>query len=175
LVEVLQIAQLGNPILRKISKEIKNIDKDIDSLSSNMIYTVQNVNGAGLAAPQVFESKSMFIMASKPNDRYPNAPQMEPTAIINPKLIASSEKSVKDWEGCLSIPGIRGLVTRNEEIEVEYTNISGAIVNTTFGNFAARIFQHEYDHLQGIVFLDRVESNKELITELEYQKLVSGD
>lgn len=171
--EVLEIAQLGNPILREITNEIISIDKNIDSLSTNMIYTIQNVNGVGLAAPQVFESRSMFIMASKPNDRYPNAPQMEPAVIINPKIIASSDKTVKDWEGCLSIPGIRGFVPRKEEIEVEYTNSNGIIVKTNYGEFAARIFQHEYDHLKGIVFLDRVESNKEIITELEYQKLIS--
>lgn len=171
--EVLEIAQLGNPILREITNEIISIDKNIDSLSSNMIYTIQNVNGVGLAAPQVFESRSMFIMASKPNDRYPNAPQMEPAVIINPKIIASSDKTDKDWEGCLSIPGIRGFVPRKEEIEVEYTNSNGIIVKTNYGEFAARIFQHEYDHLKGIVFLDRVESNKEIITELEYQKLIS--
>lgn len=171
--EVLEIAQLGNPILREITNEIISIDKNIDSLSSNMIYTIQNVNGVGLAAPQVFESRSMFIMASKPNDRYPNAPQMEPAVIINPKIIASSDKTDKDWEGCLSIPGIRRFVPRKEEIEVEYTNSNGIIVKTNYGEFAARIFQHEYDHLKGIVFLDRVESNKEIITELEYQKLIS--
>lgn len=171
--EVLEIAQLGNPILREITNEIISIDKNIDSLSSNMIYTIQNVNGVGLAAPQVFESISMFIMASKPSDRHPNAPQMEPAVIINPKIIASSDKTDKDWEGCLSIPGIRGFVPRKEEIEVEYTNINGIIVKTKYGEFAARIFQHEYDHLKGIVFLDRVESNKEIITELEYQKLIS--
>ena len=173
--EVLEIAQLGNPILRKMAEEIISIDENITSLSSNMIFTVQNVNGVGLAAPQVFESKSMFIIASKPNDRYPNATQMEPTVIINPKIITSTDKIVKDWEGCLSIPGIRGLVPRKEEIEVEYTNSIGNIVKTTYGNFTARIFQHEYDHLKGIVFLDRVESNYELITELEYQRLVSGE
>ena len=171
--EVLEIAQLGNPILRKMAEEIISIDENITSLSSNMIFTVQNVNGVGLAAPQVFESKSMFIIASKPNDRYPNATQMEPTVIINPKIITSSDKIVKDWEGCLSIPGIRGLVPRKEEIEVEYTNINGTIIKINYSEFAARIFQHEFDHLKGIVFLDRVESNKEIITELEYQKLFS--
>ena len=173
--ELLDIAQLGNPVLRKITQELINIDENIDSLSSDMIHTVNNVSGVGLAAPQVFESKSMFIMASEPNDRYPNAPQMEPTVIINPKITSSSDKTVKDMEGCLSIPGIRGLVPRKEEIEVEYINISGAIVKTTYSNFTARIFQHEYDHLKGIVFLDRVESNFELISELEYQRLIFAE
>jgi peptide deformylase len=79
---------------------------------------------------------------------------------------------VKDWEGCLSIPGVRGLVPRHQKIKVEYTDREGKLHKTEYGDFVARIFQHEYDHLDGIVFLDRMETTKEIIMEKEYQKLM---
>ncbi|TAF50948.1 MAG: peptide deformylase, partial [Oscillatoriales cyanobacterium] len=107
----------------------------------NLISTVQHAHGVGIAAPQAAMCDRLFIVASRPNLRYPQAPPMEPTAMINPRIVAASTETVKDWEGCLSIPGIRGLVP-----------------------------QHEYDHLDGIVFLDRVESTTELMTEDEYQQ-----
>lgn len=97
---------------------------------------------------------------------------MEPTAMINPRIISSSTETVKDWEGCLSIPGIRGLVPRNRAIEIEYTSRDGKLHRQELTDFVARIFQHEHDHLDGIVFLDRVESTKELMTEDEYQKQI---
>lgn len=79
----------------------------------------------------------------------------------------------KDWEGCLSIPGIRALVPRYTQIEVSYKDINGKQNKAAYSDFLARIFQHEYDHLQGIVFLDRLETTKDIITEQEYQKLIT--
>ena len=167
----LSIAELGNPILRKKTSLVKNIfEKDIQKLIKKMTFTVQKVNGVGLAAPQVYESKSLFILASHSNPRYPDAPNMISKAIINPKIISYSKTKTKDWEGCLSIPGIRGLVPRYNKIDVEYLNSKNEIIKTHFSGFLARVFQHEYDHLKGIVFLDRLESNKDIITEKEYQK-----
>jgi peptide deformylase len=92
--------------------------------------------------------------------------------MINPRIIANSTETVKDWEGCLSIPGIRGLVSRSRAIEIEYTSRDGQLNRQELTDFVARIFQHEHDHLDGIVFLDRVESTKEIITEDEYQKQI---
>ena len=92
--------------------------------------------------------------------------------MINPRLISHSEDRVKDWEGCLSVPGIRGLVSRYRVINVEYTNREGKLERQELTDFMARIFQHEYDHLEGIVFLDRVESTTDLMTEDEYQKQI---
>ena len=169
--EILQISQLGNPILRRRSQLIDNIQDDrIQQLIDNLISTVKQANGVGIAAPQVAMGDRLFVVASRPNLRYPQAPTMEPTAMINPRIIASSTETVKDWEGCLSIPGIRGLVPRSRAIKIEYTNRNGELHQQELTDFVARIFQHEYDHLDGMVFLDRVESTQELITEDEYQK-----
>ncbi len=171
--ELLPIIQLGNPILRRKSALIENIQDDrIQKLIDDLMATVAQANGVGIAAPQIAQSCRLFIVASRPNPRYPNAPEMEPTAMINPKIIASSTEIVKGWEGCLSIPGIRGLVPRFQAIEVEYTDRNGKLQKQEFTGFVARIFQHEYDHLDGIVFLDKLESTLDMVTEQIYQKRV---
>ncbi|PMB20454.1 peptide deformylase, partial [Fischerella thermalis CCMEE 5319] len=167
---LLPIIQLGNSILRQKATEVEDIqDKTIQKLIDDLMATVTEANGVGIAAPQVAQSYRVMIVASRPNPRYPHAPHMEPTAMINPRIIAHSSTMIKDWEGCLSIPGIRGLVPRYEAIEVEYTDRNGKIQRQLLTNFVARIFQHEYDHFDGIVFLDRLESNLDIVTDHEYQ------
>jgi peptide deformylase len=172
--ELLEIAQLGNSILREQSQPVSDVtDPEIQSLIDSLIATAASANGVGIAAPQVAQSHRLFIVASRPNLRYPNAPFMEPTAIINPRIVSHSTETVKGWEGCLSIPDIRGLVPRYQTIEVEYTDRFGQLKYQEMTDFVARIFQHELDHLDGMVFLDRVESSKELATEQEYLRLIS--
>lgn len=171
--EILEISQLGNPVLRRQAKPIENIgDERIQTLIDNLITTVQKANGVGIAAPQVAEPYRLLIVASRPSPRYPHAPTMEPTAMINPQIIAHSTEIFKDWEGCLSIPRIRGLVPRHQGIEIEYTTREGKLQRQELTDFLARIFQHEYDHLEGLVFLDRVETTQELIAEQEYQERI---
>ena len=169
--EILQIIQLGDPVLRSPAQLVNDIqDERIQKLIDDLIATVVQANGVGIAAPQVAESSRLFIVASRPNPRYPNAPVMEPTAMLNPRIVAHSTEVVKGWEGCLSIPGIRGWVPRYQAIEIEYTDRDGKLQKQELTDFVARIFQHEYDHLDGIVFLDRLESTQDIITEQEYQK-----
>ncbi|MFP4410688.1 peptide deformylase [Coleofasciculus sp.] len=169
----LEIAQLGNPILRQLARPIDNVqDESIQQLIEDLKAQAVAANGVGIAAPQVSQSCRLFIVASRPNPRYPNAPTMEPTAMINPQIVAHSDEVVKGWEGCLSIPGIRGLVPRYQAIEIEYTNQQGKPQRQQLTDFVARIVQHEYDHLNGIVFVDRVESTQDLITETEYQRRI---
>lgn len=171
--ETVKIIQLGNPQLRQKSAWVENInDEEIQKLIDDLILTVSQANGVGIAAPQVAESYRLFIVASRPNDRYPHAPEMQPTAMINPQIISHSSEVVKGWEGCLSVPGLRGLVTRYQTIEIEYTDRNGNLQKQELTDFVARIFQHEYDHLEGKVFLDRVESTDDLMTESEYQKRI---
>ncbi|NJM17441.1 MAG: peptide deformylase [Richelia sp. RM2_1_2] len=171
--EKLSIIQLGNPILRQKAEFVNNIqDKTIQKLIDDLLITMSEANGVGIAAPQVAVGYRIFIVASRPNLRYPHAPLMEPTAMINPRIVNYSDEIVKDWEGCLSIPGIRGLVPRYKTIEVEYTDRYGKLEKQQLTDFVARIFQHEYDHMSGLVFLDRVESTFDIVTEQEYQNLV---
>jgi peptide deformylase len=171
--EVLGISELGNPVLRRCADPVNNVRQErIQTLIDNLIITTSQANGVGMAAPQVGVSDRLFIIASRPTLRYPNAPLMEPTAMINPKIINHSHETIKDWEGCLSVPGIRGLVGRYQAIEIEYTNREGELCYQQLTDFVARIFQHELDHLNGIVFVDRVESTQDLVTESEYQKRI---
>lgn len=174
--KLLQIAELGQSIIREKCLDVKNVkDKDIQSLIEDMIATVKEVDGVGIAANQVYENLRLFIIASHPSKRYPKAPNMVPTAMINPTLVSHTKAQEKDWEGCLSIPGVRGNVPRFKEIEVEFTAKDGVRKKKTLKTFLARIFQHEYDHLEGEVYLERLESTKDIITEKEFQKMVKKD
>lgn len=171
--EIREIIQLGHPTLRAKAQTVENIqDQSVQNLIADLKATVAQANGVGIAAPQVAQSYRLFIVASRPNPRYPNAPTMEPTAMINPQILAHSTEVVKGWEGCLSIPGIRGLVPRYQAVEVEYTDENGKLQKQELSDFIARIFQHELDHLDGVVFLDRLESTHDLVTEQEYQKQI---
>ncbi|NJR39025.1 MAG: peptide deformylase [Leptolyngbyaceae cyanobacterium CSU_1_4] len=168
--ELLEVSQVGNPILRQVAQPIDRLNEPIQALINTLMATLLHSNGVGIAAPQVAASYRLFIIASRPNLRYPYAPKMEPTVMINPSLISHSEERVKDWEGCLSVPGIRGLVPRYRTIAVEYCDRQGKLHEQPLTDFVARIFQHELDHLNGIVFLDRLETNLEIVTEQEYLK-----
>lgn len=171
----LDIAQLGNPQLRQVSIPIYNTQEEwVQTLIDQLIATLQASNGVGLAAPQVGQSYRLLIVASHPNARYPKAPLMEPTAMINPRVLSVSDDTQKDWEGCLSVPGVRGLVPRFQAVEVEYTSRDGKLQRKTLTDFVARIFQHEFDHLEGLVFLDRIESTQDLITDQEYLKRINA-
>jgi peptide deformylase len=167
-----QIAQLGHPVLRAPVEQVTfPLSGAIRSLVADMLETMRDANGVGIAAPQVYDSKAIFIVASRPNPRYPTAPLMDPEVVINPEIIERSAEMVKGWEGCLSIPGIRGEVPRHKRIKVCYSTTEGTRIEREFHDFVARIFQHEDDHLHGIVFLDRLESPRDVITEREFQKL----
>lgn len=173
--DILPIAHLGHNILRIKASKVEDInDNDFLKLLADMMATVKDAKGLGIAAPQVYSSKRVFIMASKPSPRYPNAPEIKPFVVINPVILNYSDEKTKAWEGCLSIPGIRGYVPRNKSITVEYTSEKGESIVQNLEGFVARIFQHEYDHLNGIVFLDQLENTKDIISEREYQKMITN-
>lgn len=170
-----QIAQLGQPVLRAVAEKIARPDDPaVQSLIEDMLVTVADANGVGIAAPQVFESLSLFIVAPYPNSRYPHAPAMEPAAMINPEIVWASDEMEKGWEGCLSIPGLRGLVPRHKSIAVRYLDRKGELREAEYEGFLARVFQHEFDHVQGVVFIDRLENTRELMTEKEYLRSVQS-
>lgn len=170
-----QIAQLGQPVLRQETAGVGNpADPLLQPLIDDMLATMAEANGVGIAAPQVFEPLRLFIVASRPNPRYPRAPAMAPTAMLNPEILWRSDETEQGWEGCLSVPGIRGLVPRSLHIGVRYLSRKGGVCEEELSGFIARVFQHEYDHISGMVFLDRVVSNRDLISEREYLRLVSA-
>jgi peptide deformylase len=166
------IAQLGERILRQPSRTIAPHDiSTVKPLLEDMLRTLDESRGVGLAAPQVYESIRVIIVASRPTARYPRAPTMPATIMINPEFTILSDHIEKDWEGCLSVPGIRALVPRYQNIGVTYTDKTGMTQQTQLEGFVARIFQHEVDHLDGMIYLDRVENNRDIISEAEFFKL----
>jgi peptide deformylase len=170
-----QIAQMGHPVLRREADKIADSkDPVVQALIDDMLVTVADANGMGLAAPQVFESQSLFIVSSHPNPRYPQAPKMVPTVMINPELLWVSDEKEKDWEGCLSIPGLRGLVPRHRQVGVRYLTRMGELREEEYADFLARVFQHEFDHVHGTIFIDRVESTLDLVTEKEYFRILQS-
>ena len=170
-----QIAQLGHPVLRTLASTVHlPASAAVRALIEDMLATLREADGVGIAAPQVYEPAALFILASRPSPRYPDAPTMEPEVVINPGIRERSDDMVKGWEGCLSIPGIRGEVPRHRRIQVRYQTIGGQQIEREFTDFVARIFQHEDDHLRGIVFLDRLESTRDIVTEREFQRLLKG-
>lgn len=155
----IEIKQIGSHILRQIAQPILNINSNkTQILIDTLIDTATKANGVGIAAPQIGESSRLFIVASRPNPRYPDAPLMSPTAMINPRIIAHSDKKIAGMEGCLSVEGKRGEVLRYREILVEYYNREGELIQQEYHNFIARIIQHELDHLNGILFVDHVQN-----------------
>lgn len=169
-----EITELGNPVLRQRAVRVEDLsDTKIQELIDDMILTAAEASGVGIAAPQVSESLRIFIIAGTLSPRYPDAPETETRVIINPEIVSVSDDVEKDWEGCLSIPGIRALVPRYKSIRAVYRDRDNNLVEGSFSNFAARVFQHEYDHINGVVFLDRVESPQEIVTEKEYIKLMT--
>jgi peptide deformylase len=162
------ICQVGDPILTAVATPVEDVhDPLLQHLIDELLVTVKAANGVGIAAPQVGVSQQLIIIASRPTLRYPHAPVMDPLPLINPRLLWQSDQQVWGWEGCLSVPDQRGLVARSEAIGVEYTSRSGQQVTMEWTDFVARIFQHEYDHLQGKVFLDR--QPQALLSEADYQ------
>ncbi|RZG47760.1 peptide deformylase [Acinetobacter wuhouensis] len=156
---ILPVAQRGEAILKLIAAPV--VETEFSStwlleLSKAMHSTMRERNGVGIAAPQVYVSKRVIIVASRPNPRYPDAPEMEAIVMVNPEIIQKSVQTVLGEEGCLSVPNERGEVARAEQITVKYQTLNGDEITQVFQGFPARIVQHEIDHLDGVLFVERV-------------------
>jgi peptide deformylase len=166
---IVEIAQLGAKVLRLHAEPIIDVHSaETSRLIKKLQDTLASTEGVGIAAPQISISKQIIIIASRPTLRYPQAPVMKPTVMINPSFTVLSEIKEKDWEGCLSIPGIRARVPRYKKIQVKYLDQLGNVIDIVLEDFVARVFQHEFDHLQGKVYLDQLENNEDIYSESEY-------
>lgn len=157
--QIMAVAQLGEAILGIRAREIQIHELEshwLQHLTASMQATMLERNGVGIAAPQVYVSKRVIIVASRPNVRYPDAPEMQPIIMLNPVITKRSEQTILGEEGCLSVPDTRGQVARAEKITVQYLNLQGQPVEIHLEGFPARIVQHEVDHLDGILFTERL-------------------
>ncbi len=174
---VLKVAQLGHPILRQIAEPVSPEaigSPAIQQLIDDLLETMAEYDGAGLAAPQVHVSRRVVIYGVAANPRYPEAPDIPLTVLINPKITALTKEQEEDWEGCLSLPGLRGQVPRFTKIRVEAYGRDGKPIKFDAGDFHARVVQHECDHLDGKVYVDRMPSMATLSFLPEYHKYWLG-
>jgi peptide deformylase len=162
---ILKVARLGNPVLRTAAAPVPPegigapaIQRFIDDLIETMI----EYDGAGLAAPQVHVSQQIVVFQVEANPRYPDAEAIPLTVLINPKITPLTQHVEEDWEGCLSLPDLRGKVPRYTQVRVEAYDRKGKKLNYVAKDFHARVAQHECDHLLGTVFLDRMKSMESL-------------
>ncbi len=167
----LKIARLGNPVLRQIAqpvnlKELNDPDGDLQVLINDMVETMRTDGGVGLAAPQVSRSIQLVILECEENKRYPEAEGIPLTVLINPRITRYSDETAMGWESCLSLIDFRGLVRRSREVTVTAFNQEGEEMVIEATGFLAIVLQHEIDHLNGKVFLDRMED----LTQLAYME-----
>ncbi len=166
---ILKVARLGNPVLRRVAE---NLPPDqlssplLQKLIDDMIDTMREYDGVGLAAVQVHEPKQVAVLEVADNPRYPQKARVPLSVLINPKITPVSEEMEEDWEGCLSVTELRGKVPRYKSIRVQALARDGKELDFVASGFHARVIQHEWDHLNGKVFLDRM-SDLSTLTHLQ--------
>ena len=175
---ILKVARLGHPVLRKVAepipvKEIRS--PDIQRLIDDMVETMREYNGAGLAANQVHVLKQVCVIEVNGNPRYPEAPNVPLTVLINPVVTPLIAEMEEGWEGCLSVPDMRGMVSRYTAVRLEAYDRVGKKLDIVAKEFFARVIQHETDHLNGIVYVDRMKDLSTLTHLAEWNKYWLGN
>ena len=174
---ILKVARLGHPILRRVAEPVSPEAigaPEIQQLIDDMLETMDEYDGAGLAAPQVHVSRRIVIYGVRENPRYPDAEEVPLTVLVNPAITPATTEMTEDWEGCLSVPDIRGRVPRYTRVTVEAYGRDGRQLRFAANGFHARVVQHECDHLDGVVYLDRMRSMDSLSFLSEFQRYQLG-
>lgn len=174
----LDIVNIGNPVLRQVAKEVSvdQINSDeVQGFIDNLVETMRDANGAGLAANQVSVLWRIFVVEVKNNPRYPYKPNIPLTILINPKIEFLSNDRFENYEGCLSVPNLRGIVARCPEIKISGLDRTGRPLEIMAKGITAGTFQHEFDHLDGVLFPDKVKDTKTLCTWDEFKKHYEND
>ncbi len=171
---ILKVARMGHPVLRERARPLEKKDlRDplVQKLIDDMIDTMHEYHGVGLAAPQVHEGMRLFValLEEDPDSK------TDATVVINPEIVPKSDGRKDGWEGCLSIPDIRGMVPRYIDIMVKALDREGKPVQLRLKDFAARVAQHETDHLDGVLFFDRMTSMQSLTFMDEYSRYHQKD
>jgi peptide deformylase len=148
-----RVLKMGDPLLYRKADPVEQFDTpELQALLTDMFDTMAALNGAGLAAPQIGVSKRVVIFGFEANPRYPDAEPVPQTVLINPMIEVIGEETEEDWEGCLSVPGLRGLVKRYANIRYRGQDQQGKPIDRTVSGFHARVVQHECDHLDGVLY-----------------------
>lgn len=173
---VREILKMGDPRLLRVAEPVLAFDTpELDALIADMFDTMHAANGAGLAAPQIGVNLQVVIFGFKHNARYPGAPEVPETVLINPQLKHLSDDMEEGFEGCLSVPGLRGSVPRYTRLHYEGFDQKGERISRDVEDFHARVVQHEVDHLLGVLYPMRIKDFSRFgFTEVMFPDLVSG-
>ena len=171
---ILKVARMGHPVLRERARPLDKSDIKsavVQKLIDDMLDTMHEYHGVGLAGPQVHEGLRLFVamLDEDPHEKGTAA------VVINPEIVPNGPATEEGWEGCLSIPDIRGMVPRYTDITVKALDRDGRSVELTLKNFSARVAQHETDHLDGVLFFDRMKSMQSLTFLDEYSRFWAKD
>ncbi len=162
-----KIAQLGHPVLREVARPVTADElrtPAVQGFIDDLIATMRDASGAGIAATQVYEKLRIFAVEVRDNPRYPYKPKYPLTLVVNPEVTPLSDTTFSNFEGCLSIPNLRGRVPRFAEVKVSGLDRNGEQLDFEIRGVTAGTFQHELDHLNGVLFVDRVVDTKSLCT-----------
>ena len=175
---ILKVARMGHPVLRAKARPLEKADLKsaaVQKLIDDMIDTMVEYHGVGLAAPQVHEGLRIFVASLDVENDEKRESDPEPIALINPEITVVGSDVVDDWEGCLSIPDVRGRVPRAREIRLRALDRNGGRLELRAHDFPARVMQHETDHLDGVLFFDRMRSFESLTFLDEYSRYWAKD
>ncbi|HYL70595.1 MAG TPA: peptide deformylase [Candidatus Dormibacteraeota bacterium] len=159
---VRRVLKMGEPLLREVASPVARFDAELGALVADLDDTMRAMSGAGIAAPQIGVSTRVVIFELKHNPRYPHIAPVPYTVLVNPQLSALGEEQEEGWEGCLSVPGLRGLVPRYRRLRYQGFDQFGTPIDRTVEGFHARVVQHEVDHLDGILFPQRIRDLRNL-------------
>jgi peptide deformylase len=173
-VTLLKIVSMGHPVLRRLADPVADpTDPEIARLAADMIETMRDAPGIGLAAPQIYRPLRLIVFevpAARQEEGEPPAPE-GPTVLVNPEIVPLDEETVVGLEGCLSIPGFRGLVPRWRRIGYRALGLDGKVIEREAEGLHARVVQHEVDHLDGVLYLDRLRDLNDLASDSEARYL----
>jgi len=154
---VKEVLKMGHPVLQQVAEPVREFNSpELDALIADMLDTMYALDGAGLAAPQIGDSRRVVIFEVAANPRYPDVESVPRTVLINPVISPLGEELEAGWEGCLSVPGMRGLVARPARIHYSGVDAAGNPIDREVSGFHARVVQHEVDHLDGILYPQRI-------------------
>jgi peptide deformylase len=174
---ILKVARLGHPVLRQQAEPVAPEairSAGVQQFIDDMIETMREYDGAGLAANQVHVPRQIAVIEVQQNPRYPEAPEIPLTVVINPVVTPLTEETEEGWEGCLSVPDMRGAVPRYTAVRLDCLDREGNAVSVVAKDFFARVIQHETDHLNGIVYVDRIRDMRTLSHIAEWQRYWLG-
>ena len=169
---VREILKMGDPRLLRVAQPVRAFGTpELQALVADLFETMAAVNGAGLAAPQIGVDLQVVIFGFERNERYPDAPPVPPTVLVNPLVTPLGEEMVEGWEGCLSVPGLRGVVPRFARVRYRGWSEKGDLIEREVDGFHARVVQHECDHLIGRLYPTRMND----LTRFGYTRVLFPD